>query len=319
MFRLPTRRSRALVADERAELEAYRAMAQEMLSTCRAAGEGDLEARVSGVAGTEAHAELVALRRALNRVLDLSDAFVREAGAALTSASEGRYHRFSIAQGLPGQFASTVRLINTARDGMRASDERVRAAQEQRTELASRFDAVVVAHTEHLSDSSGRLSTATHSLSGTAAGAGEEVARAQQTVDSLATSSQQIREIVQLIEAVAAQTRMLALNATIEAARVGEAGRGFAVVADEVKQLAEQTHEATTKVSEQVAEIRTATEDAVAVISGVGATVAHMNEMVAEMAVAVDGAGTGDSTDGVATAIASLRSEVSEFLVSMRD
>lgn len=55
----------------------------------------------------------------------------------------------------------------------------------------------------------------------------------------------EIKDIVNIIESIAAQTNLLALNAAIEAARVGEAGRGFAVVADEVRFLAQRTQEAT--------------------------------------------------------------------------
>lgn len=58
-------------------------------------------------------------------------------------------------------------------------------------------------------------------------------------------SFNEIKDIVNVIESIAAQTNLLALNAAIEAARVGEAGRGFAVVADEVRSLAQRTQKAT--------------------------------------------------------------------------
>ena len=109
-----------------------------------------------------------------------------------------------------------------------------------------------------------------------------------------------------LISDIAAKTNLLALNATIEAARAGERGKGFAVVASEVKSLASQTARATQDITRQIAAIRSATDEAVAIIADIGNIIERINQSSAAIAEAVDqqGAATRDIARNVQSAAA---------------
>jgi methyl-accepting chemotaxis protein len=87
---------------------------------------------------------------------------------------------------------------------------------------------------------------------------------------------------------IAQQTNLLALNATIEAARAGEAGRGFAVVASEVKTLAEQTREATVRITEQIAGIRDVSGNCGQAIGRITGTFNRLRELSNAIAAAVE-------------------------------
>ncbi len=91
----------------------------------------------------------------------------------------------------------------------------------------------------------------------------DQIQETSKRIKRLGESSQEIGDIVSLINDIADQTNVLALNAAIQASMAGEAGRGFAVVADEVQRLAERSASATKQIETLVKTIQADTSEAV--------------------------------------------------------
>ncbi len=99
----------------------------------------------------------------------------------------------------------------------------------------------------------------------------------------IAKSSDEIREIVGLMNEIAYQTNLLALNASVEAARAGEAGQGFAVVASEVRALAERSAAASRQIAELIATSSVRVEQGVALVEKSDAVLGEIVDQVARI------------------------------------
>lgn len=116
----------------------------------------------------------------------------------------------------------------------------------------------------------------------------EQIQETSKRIKRLGESSQEIGNIVSLINDIADQTNILALNAAIQASMAGEAGRGFAVVADEVQRLAERSVSATKQIESLVKTIQTDTNEAVISMEQTTSEVVRGANLAKDAGVALD-------------------------------
>ena len=115
-----------------------------------------------------------------------------------------------------------------------------------------------------------------------------QIQETSKRIKRLGESSQEIGDIVSLINDIADQTNILALNAAIQASMAGEAGRGFAVVADEVQRLAERSANATRQIEGLVKTIQSDTNEAVISMEQTTAEVVRGAALAQDAGVALD-------------------------------
>lgn len=120
---------------------------------------------------------------------------------------------------------------------------------------------------------------------------GEVVDQAVDAMSKIEASSQEVSQIISVIDEIAFQTNLLALNAGVEAARAGDAGRGFAVVASEVRALAQRSASAAQDIRNLISTSTTQVEDGVRLVAETGqslkrivSNVVDINSVVTEIA-----------------------------------
>ncbi len=149
------------IASLQEENSACKAWIEEVSSVCLAAGRGDYQKRIVGETPGE---EAQALKIAINRVLDVSDAFIRESGAALMSAVNGRFFRRVLLTGMPGAFKDAAVLINTAMGEMRVTAEALQEARQKRLDLADEFELAIRDIVSTVASSSTQMRSTAESL-----------------------------------------------------------------------------------------------------------------------------------------------------------
>lgn len=219
-----------------------------------ATGEGDLTQRLH----IEQDDEVGQLALWFNRFLDKLQATIGDVVVAVNDV------------GTTSKQAAEV--ANHTRDGSQAQFREVDMVATASEEMAQTAEQVV-GYTETAVVAAGQADSAVRDghqvIKQSATSMDNLVVRMENAVPvakELETNSEDINQILQVIEGISEQTNLLALNAAIEAARAGEQGRGFAVVADEVRQLASRTHDSVGQIRTVIEVLQQGTRDVVVAI-----------------------------------------------------
>lgn len=143
--------------------------------------------------------------------------------------------------------AQTANVVSTGATEIRAASDDLAIRNEQQAASIEETSAAMNQVTDSIrgtADSASEVQRSIENAHREASEGGEVVERAVSAMSAIEQSSQQITQIIGVIDGIAFQTNLLALNAGVEAARAGDAGKGFAVVANEVRALAQRSADA---------------------------------------------------------------------------
>ena len=253
----------------------------------------------------------------------------------ITTPFEPEYERLrqsfnSAVEGLEASISGVARSAQSVHLGAAeiysASEDLSRQTQQQATRLqetsaATKQVTVMVGET---AQRAADARTAIEVANGNAIEGGAIVTEAISAMDAIQSSSEEIGQIINLIDAITFQTNLLALNAGVEAARAGDAGKGFAVVASEVRALAQRSADAARDIktlihtsSEQVASGVGRVGDTGQMLTQIGGKIGDTNALINEIAQNTET--QADNLKQVSSAVASMDSMTQQNAAMVRE
>ena len=199
-------------------------------------GSGDLRYRISVDSQDELGETASNFNRFMEKLSEIVQSIVDVAIPLVTSANDLQNNSNTVSK-------ATSDMLEKAREGKNAMSEITLSISEISQSATHASGAMQETDAQANQGLSIVQSTITNSES-----LNQQIKDAADMVEKLATDTDNVTNILDVISSIAEQTNLLALNAAIEAARAGEQGRGFAVVADEVRALASKTADATIEI-----------------------------------------------------------------------
>ncbi|MBM7328308.1 methyl-accepting chemotaxis protein, partial [Agrobacterium sp. S2] len=166
--------------------------------------------------------------------------------------------------------------IRKASNELSQRTERQAANLEETSAALDELTVAVRQTAEGAADAAKRVTT----VSSEATRSDRVVEEAIMAMSGIEQSSDQISNIIGVIDDIAFQTNLLALNAGVEAARAGEAGKGFAVVAQEVRELAQKSAAAAKEIKDQIARSSAQVENGVRLVGEAGDALKRISDQI---------------------------------------
>jgi methyl-accepting chemotaxis protein len=235
----------------------------------------------------------------------------RDLGATLSLGRDGPYAMLSqdfnrtvtALRQTMGEVATAMQSLDSGSREMRqASDDLARRTERTANVLATTSSAVdeITATMQSTAHSADEARTIVAQAQGDAQKSGTVLRSTVEAMAQIESASQEIGEIISVIDGIAFQTNLLALNAGVEAARAGDAGKGFAVVAGEVRALAQRSANAASDIKNRIVTSGQLVSNGVRLVDETEASLGRIIERVGALAGLIEAIAKGAQTQSQA-------------------